>query len=102
MTTPCGQCGQTVPLRRGRCAGCGAAVDVREIVRHQRRAAALHLIGEEWYWWLGEIIALTLVGLVVAEVIPVWTLAMAAVLLLRAASRLVLQFVRGALEQLPG
>ena len=60
------------------------------------------MIGDEWYWWLGEIIALMLVVLVVTAVMPAWTLAIAAVLLLRAASRLLLQFVRGALEQLPG
>ena len=57
------------------------------------------MIGDEWYWWLGELVALAV--LVVTEVMPVWTLAIAAVLPLRAASRLLLEFIRGAVEQLP-
>ena len=54
------------------------------------------------YWWIGEIVALALIALVVVDAVPSWTLAIAAMLLLRAGSRLVLQFIRGALDLLPG
>lgn len=102
MPTKCAQCGASADLRRGRCGGCGAAIDVGEIVRHQRRAALLGVIGDEWYWWLVEIAALALIGLVVLEWLPLWTLAVAAVFLLRPLSRLLVLLVRGGLDQLPG
>lgn len=77
-------------------------MDVGEIVRHQRRAALLRVIGDEWYWWLGEIVALALIGLVVLNELPPWTLGVAAAFLLRPLSRLVVLLVRGGLDQLPG
>ena len=102
MRTTCAQCGQTADLRSGRCGACGAAIDVSEIIRHQRRAALLRVIGDEWYWWLVEIVAVVLICLVVVDMLPLWTLAVVAVLLLRALSRLLVLLVRGGLDQLPG
>jgi len=102
MPTKCAQCGQTADLRRGRCGVCGAATDVSEIVRHQQRAAFFRVIGDEWYWWLVEIVAVALIGLVVLEMLPLWTIAVVAVLLLRPLSRLLVLLVRGGLDQLPG
>ena len=102
MPTKCAQCGKCADLRRGRCGACGAAIAVGEIVRHQRRAALLCVIGDEWYWWLVEIAAVALIGLVVLGWLPLWTLAVAAVFLLRPLSRLLVLLVRGGLDQLPG
>lgn len=102
MATQCAQCGQTAGVRRGRCVGCGAAADVVEIVRHRRRAAVLHVIGAEWYWWLGEIVGLVFIALVAVNALPVWTLMIAAVFLLRPLSRLVMLLARGGIDQLPG
>lgn len=102
MPSACAQCGEITELRRGRCGACGAAVDLSEIARYQRRAAVLRVVGEEWYEWLGEIVALALIGLVLLDVLPAWTLAIAAALLLRPLSRLVLLLARGSLDQLPG
>ena len=102
MSTRCQQCGEITRLRRGRCAACGAAVSVGEVVAHERRAALLRVVGEEWFWWVGEIVALTLIALVVADVLPIWTLAVSAVMLLRPLSRLLVLLVRGALDAPPG
>jgi hypothetical protein len=102
MPTKCAQCGRTADLRRGRCGACGAAIHVSDIIRHQRRAAFLRVVGEEWYWWLGEIVAVALICLVVLQMLPLWTLAVVAVLLLRPLSRLLVLLVRGGLDQLPG
>ena len=60
------------------------------------------MIGAEWYWWLGEIVALALIALVAIEALPAWTLAIAAVFLLRPVSRLVVLLARGGLDHLPG
>lgn len=102
MPTKCVQCGEPSDLRRGRCGVCGAAANLREIARHQRRAALFRVIGEEWYWWIVEIVALALIGLVVLEILPLWTLAVVAVFLLRPLSRLLVMLVRGGLDELPG
>lgn len=102
MPTTCTQCGAVTNLRRGRCGACGAATDISEITRHERRAAFLRVIGEEWYWWVVEIVALALIGLVVVEMLPLWTLAVVAMFLLRPLSRLLVLLARGALGQLPG
>jgi hypothetical protein len=98
MHNECPKCRKTAKLRRGRCAVCGTALDVVQIARHERRAAVVRFVAGEWYWWLGEIAAVVLVGLVVADALPVWTLAVAALLLVRAASRALLLLVRGGLE----
>lgn len=102
MPTKCAQCGEIADLRRGRCGACGAAIAVREIIRHQRRAALVRVIGDEWYWWLVEIAAVALIGLVVLEWLPLWTLAVAAVFLLRPLSRLLVLLVRGGLRAARG
>ena len=60
------------------------------------------MIGEEWYWWIAEIVALALIGLVALEMLPPWTLGIVAVLLLRPLSRLLVLLVRGGLDQSPG
>lgn len=99
MPTTCRQCGEISNLRHGRCGQCGAAVNTNEIVRHERRAAILRVIGDEWYWWIVEVTALALIALVALGTLPTWTLAVVAVLLLRPLSRLVVLLVRGALEQ---
>lgn len=102
MATQCAQCGESSDLRHGRCAVCGAATDVPAIVRHERRAAVLRVIGDEWYWWIVEIVAVALIGLVAAGMLPPWMLGVVAVLLLRPLSRLFILLVRGGLDQLPG
>ena len=98
MPTTCGQCGDISNLRHGRCGQCGAAVNISEVVRHERRAAILRVVGDEWYWWIVEITALALIVLVALGTLPTWTLAVVAMFLLRALSRLVILLVRGALE----
>jgi hypothetical protein len=60
------------------------------------------VIGAEWYWWLGEIVGLVLIALVAVNALPVWTLIIAAIFLLRPLSRLVMLLVRGGIDQLPG
>ena len=60
------------------------------------------MIGAEWYWWLVEIVALALIALVALEALPAWSLAIAAVFLLRPVSRLVVLLARGGLDHLPG
>ena len=102
MPRACHECGKSPGLRHGRCAACGAAVDFGAIRRHQRRAAILRVIGEEWYWWVGEIMAVALIALVVGGVVPSWTLAVAGLLLLRPLSRLIVLGVRGAVDVFPG
>ena len=49
-----------------------------------------------------EIVALALIGLVVLERLPLGTLAVVVVFLLRPLSRLLVLLVRGGLDQLPG
>lgn len=98
MLTSCAQCGAVTDLCRGRCAECGAATDLGEISRHERRAALLRVIGEEWYRWLGEVVALTLIALVLGDALPIWMLTVAAILLLRPLSRLLVMLLRGVLE----
>jgi hypothetical protein len=61
----------------------------------------VHVIGDEWFWWVGEIIALVLITLVLAHLVPLWTLAVAALLLLRPLSRLLVLAVRSAIDELP-
>ena len=68
------------------------------MVRSDRRAALRRVIGEEWYEWLEEIVALALVVPVATGALPVWTLALVALLLIRPTSRLVLLLVRGLLD----
>jgi hypothetical protein len=36
------------------------------------------VIGDEWFWWVGEIIALVLLALVLVDLVPLWTLAVTA------------------------
>jgi hypothetical protein len=98
MPTTCRQCGDISNLRHGRCGQCGAAVNISEVVRHERRAALLRVVGDEWYWWIVEITALALIGLIALGTVPTWTLAIVALFLLRALSRLVVLLVRGVLE----
>lgn len=102
MPTTCTQCGAVTNLRRGRCGACGAATNIGDIARHERRAALLRVIGDEWYWWVVEIVALALIGLVVVEMLPLWSLAVVSLFLLRPLSRLLVLLVRGPLDQLPG
>ena len=99
MPTICRQCSNIGDLRHGRCGQCGAAVNISEVVRYERRVAILRVIGDEWYWWIAEITALALIALVVMGTLPTWTLAVVAMFLFRALSRLVVLLVRGALEQ---
>jgi hypothetical protein len=77
-------------------------VSVGDLVRHERRASVLRVVGEEWYWWVGEIVALTLIALVFADVLPIWTLSVSALMLLRPLSRLLVLLVRGTLDAPPG
>jgi hypothetical protein len=58
------------------------------------------VIGDEWFWWVGEIIALVLLALVLVDLVPLWTLAATAFLLVRPLSRLVVLAVRGAVDAL--
>ncbi len=94
----CRQCGVAAPLRRGRCGACGAAIELGAVKASDRRAKLLHVVGTEWYWWIGELLALVAVAVVAAGLAPVWLLAVAALILLRPLSRLVLLAVRGLLE----
>lgn len=84
---------------------CRTAVDVVQVARCERRAARraalIRVIGDEWYWWLGEIVGVALTLLVLAGTLPLWTLAIAGFLLLRSVSRALLLLVRGGLDELP-
>lgn len=66
--------------------------------RHDRRTAALTGVGDTWYEWLGEGVGLVVVVLVIAGLLPAWSLVPASLLLLRALSRLVMTAVRGGLD----
>ena len=94
----CRQCGKTTRPRRGRCRSCGAALAVGAVAASERRAQALHVLGGEWYWWAGELLALVAVVVVLAGAAPAWILVIASLILLRPASRLVMVVVRGLLD----
>ena len=94
----CAQCGDEAPPRRGRCRRCGVLRSVVAVRRRERRAAALAVVGDSWYEWVAEGVGVVVVGLVVGGVLPAWALAVAAVLLFRPLSRLVMAAARGALD----
>ncbi len=58
----------------------------------------LAALGDHWYEWIGEGIGIVLIGLVVAGSLPVWTLALALLVLLRPLSRLTMVAARAALD----
>lgn len=92
----CGQCGDETPPRRGRCRACGALRSVVEVRRHERRAAALAVIGDSWYEWIGEAVGVVVIVLVVCGLLPAWTLVIAAIGLFRPLSRLLMAAIRDA------
>jgi hypothetical protein len=76
----CRQCGSSLGVHRGRCRGCGALINVAVVVRDDRLRDLLRF---DIWDWLGELAGLVLLGLVLANVAPVWVVAIAAVLTLR-------------------
>jgi hypothetical protein len=53
--------------------------DVAAVWRQERRVAARAASGDHWYEWIGDGVGVVLIGLVLAGVLPAWTLAFAVV-----------------------
>jgi len=85
---PCPQCGSAESAKQGRCPNCGALIDAAAVARRERISERLdHHFGDPLGWF--EVVPVLLVaGLIVAGVIPAWTILFALVLAARPLWRL--------------
>jgi hypothetical protein len=80
-------------MRGGRCSACGAALDLAAVSRRERHRERLRRSVGDVFDWAEVLPGPVIVGLVLASVLPVWTIGIAVLLSLRPIVRLL---VRGA------
>jgi hypothetical protein len=82
-------------VKGGRCSECGALTDVASIARRERVGERMDRYLGDPLDWLELVPVLVLGGLVVASVIPAWTLLIALVFAVRPLWRLLIRIVAG-------
>ena len=91
MSVGCPQCGSVDPPKQGRCAHCGALVDVASVARRERITERLDRHFGDPFGWVEVVPGLVLAALIVAGLLPGWTVLIVLLFAVRPLWRLVVR-----------